>query len=442
MSIHSYLKSQFKIRSKSLAYASDSGDYSTKEALGFGLDSRLIGEFVRNSGSKLVAFSQVIAGVMSLVAVAITARYVGATTFGFCSIALLVLNIAITLMDFGSCSWASREYAAKRISLGTFKNVMWSKTKLNLSPFVFTPVFFFEPLQENRYAFLLLLYPALWTRSNYIQQFLLARSMVNEAVLLVLIDRSCWLLILPISAFNLDKTFAFTFPILIGLALQSILFSIILHLTKIEVGKTVYFKQMELFRFSKHFGAISTTGVISNFDGVVVATISSVADSSNYFLSQRFRNPLTIVFSSIVMRLRPIAARRNMEAIKNALLYDAKLILLSVVTTIGIAFFLLSYAENFLGKEFADSSIILFFGALTSIPMGVLLLTSGLLSSMGAEKIVAKVNSFYSFFILLGVAFGTFVNGSLGAVLAVLLIVSVHALIFSFELRREIKTVK
>ena len=74
--------------------------------------------------------------------------------------------------------------------------------------------------------------------------------------------------------------------------------------------------------------------------------------------------------------------------------------------------------------------------------MGVLLLTSGLLSSLGAEKIVAKVNSFYSLLILLGVAFGTFLNGSLGAVLAVLLIVSVHALIFSIELRREMNTLK
>ena len=397
---------------------------------------------MRNGGSKLVAIGQVIAGAISFVAVAITARYVGATTFGFCSIALLILNIAITLIDFGSCSWASREYAAKRISLGTFKNIMWSKTKLSLSLLVFAPVFFLEPLQENRYAFLLLLYPALWNRSNYIQQFLLARSMVNEAVLLVLIDRSCWLLILPISALNLEKTFAFASPILIGLALQSILFNIILHLTRIEGGKTGSFKQIELFSFSKHFGAISTTGVISNFDGVVVATISSVADSSNYFLSQRFRNPLTIVFSSILMRVRPLAAKGNVEAIKIALLYDVKLILLSVVTTIGIAFFLLSYAENFLGKEFNDSSIILFFGALTSIPMGVLLLTSGLLSAMGAEKSVAKINSLYSFLILLGVAFGTFVNGSLGAVLAVLLIVSVHALIFSFELRREMNTLK
>jgi len=397
---------------------------------------------VTHRGSKFVVFSQVIAGVLSLVALAITARYVGASTFGYCSIALLVLNIAITLMDFGSCSWASREYAAKRISLGTFKNIMWLKTKLNLSFLVFIPVFFLGPLRENRYAFLLLLYPALWNRSNYIQQFLLARSMVHEAVLLVLIDRSCWLLILPISAFNLDKTFAFTFPIVMGLTLQSILFNIILHLTKIEVGKTVYFKQMALFRSSRNFGAISTTGVISNFDGVVVAKILSVADSSSYLLAQRFRNPLTIVFSSILMRLRPIAASGNMTSIKNALAYDAKLMLLSVAITIGIAFSLLRYSENFLGQEFKNSSIVLFFGVLTSIPMGVLLLTSGLLSAMGAEKIVAKVNSYFSLLILLGVAIGTFVNGSLGAVLASLSIVSVHGLIFSIELRREINSLK
>lgn len=76
------------------------------------------------------------------------------------------------------------------------------------------------------------------------------------------------------------------------------------------------------------------------------------------------------------------------------------------------------------------------------MPMGILLLTSSLLSSMGAEKIVAKVNSSNSLLILLGVSFGTFVNGSLGAVIVVSLIISIHALIFSFGLRRELSFVK
>jgi hypothetical protein len=39
---------------------------------------------MRSGGSKLVLVGQVIAGLMSFLALAITANYVGAKTFGFC----------------------------------------------------------------------------------------------------------------------------------------------------------------------------------------------------------------------------------------------------------------------------------------------------------------------------------------------------------------------
>jgi O-antigen/teichoic acid export membrane protein len=270
---------------------------------------------------------------------------------------------------------------------------MWSKTKLNLFFAILIPVFFIEPLWEYRFAFLLFLYPALWNRSNYIQQFLLASNMIRESAVLVIVDRTCWLLIVPMSVLKFDKILAFAFPIVVGLTLQNILFHVTLFREKLEVGETFDFNQLKLFDFSRHFGAISITSVISNFDGVLVATVSSIADSSNFLLAQRFRLPLTIVFSSIAMRLRPIAASKNVTSIKNALGYDAKLMLLSVISTFGIAFFLLEFSEMFLGQDFKDSGLILFFGVIGSIPLGVGILASSLLSSMGEEKFVAKINS-------------------------------------------------
>jgi O-antigen/teichoic acid export membrane protein len=394
---------------------------------------------MRSSGSKLVLLSQVIAGLISFLAVMITAKYVGAETFAFCSILILVLNIAITLTDFGACSWASREYAAQSISLGTFKSIMWSKTKLNLLFVLFMPVLFFDPFNDFQFAFILLFYPVLWNRANYIQQFLLARNLVRESAFFVLVDRTCWLLILPISFLNFDKTLAFVLPIITGLTIQSFLFTIVLTQRKFAEGEIVRYKQSSLFSFSRHFGAISTTGVISNFDGVLVASISSIAESANFLLAQRFRNPLTVVFSSISMRLRPIAATRNSLSIKVALGGDAKLMVLSIVSTVGVAFVLLEFSGNFLGPEFKGASVILFFGVISSIPLGVLLLTSSLLSSMGSERFVAKVNSSYSITLLLGVVFGALVNGSLGAVLVGFLVVFLHALIFSIRLRVELE---
>jgi len=394
---------------------------------------------MRSGGSKVVLFSQVFAGLISILALTITANYVGAKTFGFCSICILVLNIVIALIDFGACSWASREYAAQSITFGTYKNIMWSKTKLNLSLALFIPVFFIEPSREYRFAFLLLLYPALWNRSNYIQQFLLARNLIRESVLLVILDRICWLLIIPISVLKFDKTLAYAFPIIVGLILQNILFNIILSREQLVDGENLEFNQLELFRFSRHFGTISITSVISNFDGVLVATFSSIADSSSFLLAQRFKNPLTIVFSSVAMRLRPIAARKNVKSIKTALNYDAKLILVSVISTFGIAFFLLEFSEMFLGPDFKDSGVILFFGVIGSIPLGVLILVSSLLSSMGEEKFVAKINSSYSILILSGVALGTFLNGSLGAVAWVLIQSTIYAGYVSSVLVQKLK---
>ncbi len=394
---------------------------------------------MQRSGSKKFLIGQIIAGVMSFLAISITAKYVGARIFGFCSLFILVLNIAITLVDFGGCSWASREYAAQKISLGTFKFVMWSKTKLNSLFILLTPVFLTDAMKEFQFAFLLLFFPMLWNRTNYIQQFLLVRNLSNTSVLLIIVDRACWLLIIPMSAVNADKILSFILPIIVGLLIQNIYFSVWIDTKENIEGEIVQYRQRSLFVISKHFGVIGTSGVISNFDGVLVASLSSISESSNYLLAQRFRNPLTIAFSSISMRLRPIAAKKNLKTIKAALRDDAQLMALSVISTTAFAIFLLFYAEKMLGPEFQDASVALFFGVITSIPLGILLLTSSLLGAMGVEDYVAKANTVYSITILIGVTFGTFFVGSLGAVLAGLFVTFMFALIFSNRLRRELE---
>ena len=397
---------------------------------------------MRSRGSKLIILGQVFAGLTSLVALTVCANYVGAKVFGFCSVLILVLNIAITLMDFGACSWASREYAAHRMSVGTFKNVMWSKTKLNMCIAILAPLFFLDNMNEFKFAVILLVYPVLWNRSNYLQQYLLARNQVRESVSLVLLDRTCWLLIIPLSFHNVDESLAFATPIIVGLILQSLFFKKLLTQNEVNEGEIVYYNQKALFGVSKHFGTISTSGVISNFDGVLVASLSSISESSSFLLAQRFRNPMTIVFTSIAMRVRPIAASKDVQSIKSTLKEDSKLMAVSIFSTLGIAVFLLEFSEYFLGPEFKGSGPVIFFGVVASIPMGALLLSSSILSAMGAEKFVAKTNSSYSLIILLGVSIGTFVDGSFGAVLSALLIISIHAMIFTLRLRSALEFLK
>lgn len=109
---------------------------------------------------------------------------------------------------------------------------------------------------------------------------------------------------------------------------------------------------------------------------------------------------------------------------------DFKLMALSIFSTLWISLLLIEFLEYFLGSEFKGSGLVIFFGVVTSIPMGLLLLSSSTLSAMGAEKFVAKTNSSYSLMILWGVTVGTIVDGSLGATLSILLVISIYAIFF------------
>ena len=59
------------------------------------------------SDSMLILIGNVVAGLMSLFAVIITARYVGPDIFGLCSILIILLTLCMGFADFGACAWAA-----------------------------------------------------------------------------------------------------------------------------------------------------------------------------------------------------------------------------------------------------------------------------------------------------------------------------------------------
>lgn len=398
--------------------------------------------FMRANNSRTILIGQVLAGLLSLISVALTAKYVGPLVFGFCSILLLVLNVLITLIDYGACSWASRELASGTMSLRTYNRITDSKTKLFLLIPLLMPIVFVLVQNEYKNAAILLLYPALMNRSNFIQQCFLAKGLVRESVALVFVDRFCWLLVIPFSIIKLDKTLAFAVPVLVGLILQNILGQVLARQRILKEGSTVFYSTRDLFFYSKHFGRISATGVLSNFDGVLLSWITSIGDSSSYLLSQRFRNPLTIVFASIGMRLRSIAASRNRVRIIQALQFDASMLAFGSIFNVVTAVFFLLFAQKFFGEDFKSVNVFLFWGALSSLPLGILLLSSTLLSSLGFEKYTARVNLSYSVSSLFGMGVGALFFGSLGAIISVFVVITFYAILFSVKFLRELEQLK
>ena len=120
------------------------------------------------SDSKLILIGQVVAGLASLSAVIITARYVGPEIFGFCSVLITLLILCMVITDFGACSWAARELAAQKMSIFTFKNVMYAKTRLNLFWLMSIPIFVLLVDSQFRWACMLFVYPFLWNRFSNI----------------------------------------------------------------------------------------------------------------------------------------------------------------------------------------------------------------------------------------------------------------------------------
>jgi O-antigen/teichoic acid export membrane protein len=366
--------------------------------------------------SELILVGQVSAGLISLVAVTLTARYVGPEVFSFCSIATTIFIGFMSLTDFGSCSWAARELASEGMSEGEYISVMHAKLKLNLVPLFLSPIIFL--LLPNRYSLLALLcvYPLLWNHYNFVQQFLVIKGLIRDSTLLVVIERFCWLLVIPFQLLGIDRTLSFVLPILTGLSVHALIGNRYFRAIDVEKSPATPFKQIEIFRSSRHFGFMSIFGAISNYDGAIVAVTSTIESSASYILSQRFRNPLMLIFNSFSIRIKPIAAKKNFKMIKGALKDDFHLLFLGIIGNLLVSILMLFGYSRFLGADYENIGIVMCMGTLTSIPMGITLVNSSILNGLGFEKNVSRLNGVFTFLILPGVSISAHFGGSVAAV--------------------------
>jgi O-antigen/teichoic acid export membrane protein len=254
----------------------------------------------------------------------------------------------------------------------------------------------------------------------------------------VIADRASWLLILPLIHFNVSRDLAFVIPILAGLVLHAYLGMRLLPISKKLKLQDSNLTALNIFSKSHHFGIIGISSVISNLDGFAVGITSTLESSGSYVLAQRFRNPLTIVFNSIAIRIKPVAALRDRKKIISALKADLYLILtgtLSVLLGSLLAFF---YSADIFGPEYIGIEKILAIGTLSSLPLGFVLIATGLLTSIGNEMYVARATWFYAASLMFNVVLGVQYLGALGGVVGSCLTISVYSLIICIKLKKEL----
>jgi O-antigen/teichoic acid export membrane protein len=374
-------------------------------------------KMLKINDTKLIFLGQIVAGILSLIATIFLARYTGPTVFGICASIILVFSVILDLIDFGACSWASRELASKSISLFQYYQIMKFKTRLALLPVFVLPISIRLIEVSPLTIALFLLYPFLWLRTNYIQQYLLASFKIGWSIRLQILERSFWLMVIPMSIFSIDKLIVYILPITLGLITHYLMGNRIL---KKEITLVNNFKETKISNLnfkSKHFGINSVLSDMNNLDGAIIAKISTFVESGNYNLAQRFRVPLMYAYQAIATKLRIIAASKIRNDIAGVLKDNFHFF---VTATLGIAFLSILnifYAESIFGDSYKGLNQVMCIGVLTAIPSGIGLIASSFLSAVNNEKTVAVVAIISASVSLSGVALMARSYGSLGAVI-------------------------
>lgn len=344
------------------------------------------GEF--NTKTNKILIGQVISAALSFVAIAILARYCGPSIFGYCTIAILILSVVLDLIDFGGVSWSARELAAGRISTNQYLQVARSSFRnINLI-LILLPIWLINSPVDGKIVVLLSLYPALWNQTNYIQQFLVVKNEVNFAIKLQVSERITWLTAIPMSLQGCNRYATFVLPILLGLMLHVGIGS--LKLKKINAIKAENkIARVTVYKKSFHFGITSIFSDIGNLDTFLIAKFVSLSESGSYALVTRLRNPLTLIFQAISIKQRPVLARKIKHEIHETLIEDSKLYFVGITCILGVALGFLLFANAIFGNQYKNLNLIMFVGIISQIPVGISIVLTNILNSIGAEKFVS-----------------------------------------------------
>jgi O-antigen/teichoic acid export membrane protein len=389
-----------------------------------------------NTKTNKILTGQVLSALLSFIAIVILARYCGPTIFGYCTIVILVLSVVLDLIDFGGVSWSARELAAGRISNEQYLYIACASFKNKSLLVILSPLWLLLSPDEGKIVVLLVLYPALWNFTNYVQQFLIVKNQIDFAIKLQIGERFIWLTAIPMTLLDYNPYATFVFPILGGLTFHVCIgYFRLIKKNKLRLDNNL--KRKAIYRRSFHLGITSFLSDVGNLDTYLVAKFISISDSGSYALVTRIRNPLLIVFQAISTKQRPTLAMKNKNQIQKIISEDLKAIVLGSILIVALAFFMLFFANSIFGNEYKNLQIIMFLGIISQLPAGASFMAANYLNAVGEEKYVAAVSTISVPIALLTVALFGFLHGILAVCWSVLF---VNLMIMLIYLKKSIRS--
>ncbi len=367
--------------------------------------------------------AQIFSGVTSLVVLIFSARVAGSSAVGTAAIAFVVSGVVIDILDYGACSY----YSTKLASGETSKDIFWRASRQKQSLILFASIVILFPtlLVTREYSLMyFVVYPLLWLRMNYFQQYFFALRRFKQAIIAIYLEKFAYVSIIPMYLLGENGIAIVIGPVLIGLGVHSIVGTFYTRggMTKSSRSQYAFSQIRESFQNSKYFGRSSVITDVANLDTPLIAILLSVSDSGTYSLFQKFRGPLIIGFQSFSNSFKPIVARGNKNEIRELLVSEKWLLILNFCGILFFAGFFLKYSQSFLGYTFKDANLILCIGSLSALPTALSFLCSTYLTSSGLEKLNARILSLFVPVLLIAIAVTAHVSGLIQTTINILII--------------------
>lgn len=385
------------------------------------------------SNTKFLIFGQGASGVCAVFGALFTARNCSPEFYGFAAVVIVVSCFFGDAIDFGSCSWATKELAAKRISLEKVLSKLNSRSKKSLSYLLAVPIIYSLSPSSNLalvgFGFL----PLLWIRVSYIQQCLITLTRIRIAVALQLLEKISWIIFIFVFIQFDNDIFLIVTPLIISQSIHAILGSIILRrITKIFDPLLV---ESPWNKASvREFGRQSLISDLASLDNFLVAAFSTLSNSATYSLSIRARGPLLIGAQSLNSVLRPYFARRELREARNVIKSEKNVILLTVAGISILAVMAFFFSGAIVGNGYPQIGLSLTLGILSTLPHLPLMLMANFMQTTGMEVFVRRFTTLTTLAILTSL-FVLGLLGSLTAITAILVLILVNTVAMLFMLK-------
>ena len=316
----------------------------------------------------------------------ITARYVGADIFAKFGVLMILVNIVIDLVDFGSSANSSKDLASKTITKTQYFCTMKAKTII-----LFLVLLTSSPLMYGfKFSFLqilfTLIYSVLWIQVNYVQSLFLILGDYFHSILLSMLERILWLSVVFFTFFSLDKEVAFVLPMILGL-----LFHVLMAYRIIDIprnSRADLFSAMKVFRQNSAYAAGSIATDLVTLDSNLVLAATNAASGGSYLLGQRFKNQLILGFVVFSIRIRNSFATKDKLAFYAILKKERYLIhcnTLAIFALLPITFY---FADEIFGPTYPNVNGVLTLIFANAIFVGFSYLLFDILNFSGfAEKL-------------------------------------------------------